>query len=145
MRFRNASICCLLVLSAALPALAGPGSSQERFFSASYAASNAVDLGDQIRIDFSMRLRNHSGGDVVGATVSLREEFMGLNALHSWESQVLFEDSVTVLSWTVTVEKHEYDRWLEGASPRVDVLWVDPSGATRLSVVEIFKGLFAGE
>jgi hypothetical protein len=135
-----------LLLCLALAALAN----NSRNFTAVYGVIKTTDQGDNVAVQLSLRVINHSGADVKGATISLRSSSkLSPEPTAAWEKQATpFNDvalnfnehkRVPPLQGTFTVPVEEYQRWQKGLGPNFVIVYEDASGKTHQEEIQLSR------
>jgi hypothetical protein len=127
-----------LVLCLAL----GAQASGAHKFSALYQILKVSERGDNVEVEVSLRVFNHSGANVTGATISLVSSLVTppLGPVFDWEKdEVPFTDVelpynahvktvAPPLVRTFTIPADEYAQWKAGAGPRFVIAYLDAAG-----------------
>jgi hypothetical protein len=124
--FRLPTALILVFLLAGVIALAEEGPK----FPGIYETSNEVESEDEVTLTFETEIFNHSGGDILGATVRLDHPFDPSNPYSTWPEVVIVNGESVTLSAEVTVSTLELDAWRHGADPLLLVEYLDEFGET---------------
>jgi hypothetical protein len=129
---------CLLVLTGLVDVAAGRVQ-QGRDFAGSYDVVGPHDDGTNVWFKLTVEISNYSGADVFGATVALEDSIMPGEPLHQFYQVDVASRNRVRLSGDVHVPKREYDGWLRGATPRLDVRFTNSLGQAMQRQVELVR------
>jgi hypothetical protein len=135
-----------LLLCLALAVLAN----NSRNFSGVYRIIKATDQGDNVEVQLSLRVVNHSAPDVKGATISLRSSVKpSPGPTEAWEKEATpftnialnFNEHKRVppLEGTFTVPAEVYKQWQKGRGPNFVIDYLDSSGKAHHEEIEVSR------
>lgn len=96
--------------------------------------------GDNVQVEVSLWVSNHSGANVTGATISLVSSLVTGGPEFEWEKEEVPFTNVTLLYnphvknvapalvGTFTIPAAEYAQWKKGAGPRFVIAYQDAAG-----------------
>ena len=125
-----------LALVSGLAVLAVDG----RDFAGFYETSNELESGEEVGMTFKVEIVNHSGVDVLGATVQLENPLDPEIPLAAWASVDIAHRQRCALTAEVAVPPREREMWRKGRMPRLTVEYEDTAGVTRRGRVELTSG-----
>jgi hypothetical protein len=131
-----ATCAALLLTPFAPPAQASGG----RDFAGFYALANVANLGEQVRVTFSVRVFNYSDADVTSATLILEGHSLSGGPLATFYG-ITFTDKESVrLSQDITVPLAEYQHWHSAQHPLLLIKYQDSNGSAQRRSVELSRG-----
>ena len=145
-RVALAFVACVICAATLFTRFARPvRASGGRDFTGIYSVSNVTDLGDQVRMTFAARVFNFSDSDVIGATVALRGPGAPAGAYATFNSVTVRDKESVRLSQDITVPQQQYALWHKGQPPLLVVHYLNLSGVSQHSAVELSRGLVGQE
>ena len=114
----RAAFTALLTMLTLVPAAPKDG----RDFAGHYSLANVHDLGSQVEVTLSLRLFNHSGGDLQQAVVTVRPSHPGPEVLGTFAPVELWRSGTdVVVRQQLTIPREEFERWSTHTPPAVFV------------------------
>jgi hypothetical protein len=103
-------------------------------FAAGYTAE-ITEAADGAQVVLTLRLRNNTAEDAIGATVTLQDSADPSVAYGSVERVDALAWRETEVAGTFIVDARETERWASGAGPRLRVRFSLPSNEERVYVM----------
>ena len=127
--------CVFAAVLSLLPVRAKDG----RDFAGFYELSDVSESGSTCQLTFTVRVFNYSDADVNNATLVLQDPLVP-RAVYATFTGVEIRDRGNVrLSTQVTVPRREYESWLKGGSPALDVQYTSAEGKSLRRRVELSR------
>jgi len=116
----------------------GPAFSKDgRDFTGFYELTEVQDLGLDATMTLAVRLFNLTGRHVSGATVTLQDSVLLGTTYATFAGSDIPENGSTVLTANVQVPRNEYDLWLAGGTPRIEIEYRNVDGKVVRRIVEL--------
>lgn len=112
-------------------------SKEGRDFAGYYAVSDVSDSGQDVRLKLSLRVFNFSGDTVHGATITLQDSVLLGTAYATISGDTIPEDGSINLVANITLPQGEYELWLSGGTPRLDITYQNGSGLPVHRLIEL--------
>jgi len=132
-RLTTATFLALFLTSAGTPLLSKAG----RDFTGHYEVSDVTDLGLDVALTLSVRIFNLSESDVNGAAITLDDSVLVGNTYTTFPTTAIRAGSSTKLIGAVTIPHGEYDLWLAGGTPRMEIEFRNAQGETIHRLIEM--------
>ena len=131
----------VLALAAGVAAWAEDG----RDFAGLFEARDPIASGADVILTFETELLNHSGEDVLGATVELTGTVHPQHVYATWNVVDIPAGGAVRLGRDLSVPSAEYDAWQRGQAPHLTIRFQDGAGNDRLHSAELVGTIFAEE
>jgi hypothetical protein len=142
MRLRG-SAAILTVVGLSLVAASGRTQAREiqqgRDFAGFYDVADPYDDSTNVWFELTVEIWNFSGGDIIAAIVALKDSILPGEPLHQFYQVDVSSRDCVRLSGDVHVPKREYESWLKGATPRLEVRFSNSLGQAMRRPVELVR------
>jgi hypothetical protein len=120
------------------PGISRPTLSEgNREFSGFYQLSDIQDLGLDVALILSVRVYNHTGSPITGATVRLQDSVLVSTTYATFAGTAIPQDGSIDLTANVTIPHSEFDFWRAGGTPRIEIDFKDAKGVTVHRLIEL--------
>jgi len=96
-------------------------------------------LDSQVSITLDVKILNHTGADVHGATISVQSSYQPKTSYGSFPAISIASGHTTDLSQALNLPQMEFQRWQSGAKPRFLISYTDESGNTVQQSIELTR------
>ena len=106
-------------------------------FSGPYEFRGVTDLGPEVRLELRLEVINHTGADISGASLVVRDGLFSKDTFHSWNSLILFESESIMLSGVITVPRKVLENWRRSGGPRLLMRYRNAQGDSKTALVRL--------
>lgn len=130
---------CVLICLVALAAMT-ISAEDGRDFNSIYEISNTNVGPDTVALTLTLRLFNHYGADVAGATVVLEDSSVSGGSFGSFSGVAVRYQEDVRLSADFVVSRAEYDAWQQsGGQPKMHIDFNDATGNSVTRAIEMAR------
>jgi hypothetical protein len=122
-----------LILCMSVIALAKDG----RDFAGFYQLTDLSEQGDSYHATLKLRVFNYSEADIAGATVKLSSSLTPDETYYTFTAVSVEDRNSVRLSGEINIPREEYEMWRKGASPELQLEFIDDSGKTCERKIEV--------
>ena len=115
---------------------------EARQFAGTFKILEAKNQGNQVAVHLALRIFNHSGADVKGATISFQSSVGTAEnqvAARNVTLRVNEHQSLPALETTLTISAHEYAEWRAGSRPNLAIDFQDAYGKQNHQTIELAR------